>query len=145
MQQEMTWLKRAFICHSYFNTERAYIIIQFDLTCLKWKNESACSISGSLRKSFKISSVYSQCIFTGHHVKKWFSKFDYGDTSLGVEPKPRSSSDLDQDALRELVKCNPLKSTRKLALNLNITSHNLQPLKKDRKNEKAERFGPSHS
>ena len=37
------------------------------------------------------------------------------------EPRPWSSSYLDQDALREMVECNPHKSTWELALDLNIS------------------------
>ena len=38
-----------------------------------------------------------------------------------MNPKPRLSSDLDEDVSRELVKCNPGKSTRELVLELNTS------------------------
>ena len=69
----------------------------------------------------KICSVYGQGVITDRQVRNWFSKFRSGDTSLRDEPRPGRSSDLDQDALRELVECNPRKSTRELALDLNTS------------------------
>ena len=50
----------------------------------------------------------------------WFSKFHSGNMSLRDEPRPGHSSDLDQDALRELVKCNPHKSILELSFDFNI-------------------------
>ena len=47
----------------------------------------------------KFVNVYGQ-------VWNWFSKFCSGDMPLR-ELRPRYSSDLDEDALRELVECNP--------------------------------------
>ena len=58
----------------------------------------------------KICSVYGQGIITDHQDLNWFSKFYSGDTSSRDEPRPGYSYD-DQDAKRELLKCNVCKST----------------------------------
>ena len=50
-----------------------------------------------------------------------FSKFRSDDSSLRDEPSSGPSSDLDQDALRELVECNSHKNTREFALDLNTS------------------------
>ena len=67
----------------------------------------------------KISSVYGQSIITDH--QKWFAKFHSSDTSLTDQPRPGHLSDLDQDALRELVECNLCKITQELAVDLNTS------------------------
>ena len=67
----------------------------------------------------KICSVCTQGVITDHQVRNWFSKFHSGDTALRDKLKPGCSLDLDQEALRDLVECNPLKSTQELVLNLN--------------------------
>ena len=69
----------------------------------------------------KISSVYGKDVIIDCQVRNWFSKIFSGDTSLRDEFRPRRSSDLNQDSLRELVEYNPCKSTRELALNLNAS------------------------
>ena len=50
------------------------------------------------------------------------------------EPRPGCSSNLNQDALKELMECNPRKSTRELALDLNTseatTCHHLKKISK---------------
>ena len=71
--------------------------------------------------AWKITSVYSQSIITDCQVQNWFSKFHFGDISLKEEPRLGHSSDLDQNALRELVECNPHKRTWELALDLNTS------------------------
>ena len=55
----------------------------------------------------KISNIYGQGVITNHQVWNWFSKFCSGNTLLKNEPRSRCSSDLDQEALRELVECDP--------------------------------------
>ena len=59
----------------------------------------------------KINSVYDQDVITDHQVCNWFSKFHSGNKLLRDEPRPGCSSDIDQDALRELLECNQYKST----------------------------------
>ena len=49
--------------------------------------------------------------FTNCQVRNWFLKFHSGDTLLRDEPRPRCSSEFDQDALKDLVECKPFKST----------------------------------
>ena len=67
----------------------------------------------------KICSVYGKRVIIDLQVRNWFSKFRFNDTSLRDEPSPGRSSDLDQNALRELVECN-LQSTQELSLDFNI-------------------------
>ena len=50
----------------------------------------------------KISSVYGHGVIIDHQVWNWFSKFYSSDNLLRDEARPGHSSDLDQDALREL-------------------------------------------
>ena len=69
----------------------------------------------------KICSVYLQGVITDHQVWNWFSKFYSGDKSLRDEPRQECSTDLDQDASRELVECNMHKNTQELALDLNTS------------------------
>ena len=69
----------------------------------------------------KICNVYGQDIITDRQVRNWFAKFRSGDMSLKDERRPGRSSDLDEDALRELLESNPRKSTRELALVLNAS------------------------
>ena len=53
-----------------------------------------------------------------------------------MNPGPGRTLDLDQDALRGLMKCYPRKNTRELAHDINtFQSKNLPPLEKDRKSE----------
>ena len=59
----------------------------------------------------KISSVYGQGVITDGQVQNWFTMFPSGDILLRDEQK--SLSDVDQNALRELMKCNLCKCTRK--------------------------------
>ena len=47
--------------------------------------------------------------------------FHSDDVLLRDKPRPGRSSDLDQDDFGELVECNPSKSTRELALDLNTS------------------------
>ena len=54
----------------------------------------------------QISRVYGQGVITDCRVQNWFSKFCSGETSFRDEPRPGRSSDLDQDALNELVEWN---------------------------------------
>ena len=63
----------------------------------------------------KIFSIHGQGVITDHQVWKWFSEFHSGNISLRVKPKPESSLDVDQDALRELMEC----KYTKLTLDLN--------------------------
>ena len=82
----------------------------------------------------KICNVYGQDVITTRQVRNWFAKFRSGDISLKVEPKPEQSSDIDEDAFKELVESNPRKSTRELALELNTSQSTIcRQLKKDRK------------
>ena len=54
--------------------------------------------------------------------------------TLRIEPKPGYSLDLDQDALRKLVECNPCNSTQELTLDLNTSQSTIcYHLKKIRK------------
>ena len=69
----------------------------------------------------KTCSVYGQVVITDRQVRNWFSKFRFGNTSLKDERRPGCSLDYDQDALRELVKCNLRKTTRVLVLDLNTS------------------------
>ena len=50
-----------------------------------------------------------------------FSKFPSGDTSLRNKRRPGRYSDLDEDALKEMVERSPRKSTRELALDLSTS------------------------
>ena len=58
----------------------------------------------------KISRVHGLSVITDHQVRNWFSKFHSGDTLLRDETRLGCSSNLDQDALRKFVECNPHKS-----------------------------------
>ena len=53
-----------------------------------------------------------QCLWPKCQVQNLFSKFRSGDMSLRDQLRSRRSSDLDQKALKELIECNPLKSTQ---------------------------------
>ena len=68
-----------------------------------------------------ISCVYCQGVITDRQVQNWFSKFCSGDMSLWDEHRPGCSSDRHHNSLRELVECNPHKSTWELALDLNTS------------------------
>ena len=69
-------------------------------------------------------------------VWKWFSMFRFDNTPWRNEPRPRRSSYLELEVLRELMECNTWKSTQEIALNIN-TSRSIicRHLKKNRKNE----------
>ena len=54
--------------------------------------------------------------------QNWFSRFCSNNTSLRDKLRPGYLSKFNQDALRELVRCNPCKSTRELALNLSTST-----------------------
>ena len=69
----------------------------------------------------KLCSIYVQDVITDRQVWNWFSKFRSGDISLRDKPRPGHSSDFHLDILRELVKSNLCKSTRKLALDQNTS------------------------
>ena len=69
----------------------------------------------------EICSVYDQGVMTDRQVWNWFSKFRSGDASLRNEPRLGRSSDLEQDFSRQFVECNPHKSPRELALDVNIS------------------------
>ena len=71
--------------------------------------------------TMNIFSVYSHWVITDRQARIWFSKFHSGDTSLRDDLKSRGSSDLDQDAFRELIEFNQRQSTWKLALDLNTS------------------------
>ena len=55
----------------------------------------------STETSKKICTIYDEDVITDYQVRKWFSKFHSGNTELEDEPKPRLSSDVDEDAVRE--------------------------------------------
>ena len=69
----------------------------------------------------KIPSVYGQGVILDYQVHKCFPKFRSGETSLRNASSAGCSSDLDQNAWRELVECNPCKRTWELALDLNTS------------------------
>ena len=58
----------------------------------------------------KLYRIYGEGVIIDLHGRFWFSKFRSRDTPMRNEPRQGHSSDLDQDALRELVECNPGKS-----------------------------------
>ena len=66
----------------------------------------------------KISCVYGQRVIIDRQLRNWFLKFCSGDTSLRNE----RLSVLDQNTVRELAECNPRKSTRELAFDLNTSA-----------------------
>ena len=51
----------------------------------------------------KICSVYCQIFIIDHPVENWFLKFPFNDMSLRNKLRPRCSSDLNHDTLKELV------------------------------------------
>ena len=51
----------------------------------------------------KICSVSGHSVITECQVQNWFSVFHSSNTSLMIEPRSICSSDLNLDALRELV------------------------------------------
>ena len=61
------------------------------------------------RKAKKICSVYGQGLITDWQVQNWFSKF-----CLSDESRSGCFSDVNQDAFRELMECNPCKNTQEL-------------------------------
>ena len=68
--------------------------------------------------------VYGKSVITDRQVWNWFLKFCSWSTSLCGEPD-------DQDASRELVECNPFKSTWELILDLNTSiCHRLKRIEK---------------
>ena len=82
----------------------------------------------------KIFRVYGKGVITDLKFQSWFSKFHSGNTSLRDEPTPGHSSQPDQDALRELVECNPWKKNLRISTwPQHIPIHNLPLLEKDRK------------
>ena len=64
----------------------------------------------------KISSVYGQSVIPDHQVQNWFLKIHSGDTSLTDESRPGHLSDLNQEALRELLQCNLSKRTWEIVI-----------------------------
>ena len=80
-----------------------------------WEFTNSKNITGAGKK---ICCVCGQVVITEREVWNWFSKFCSGNTSLRDERWSGCSSDLDQDALRELVECNLFKSIWDLALDL---------------------------
>ena len=96
----------------------------------------------AIESAKKICSVYGQSAITDHQVWNWFSKIHSGDMSLSGESRPGCSSDLNQYALREFLKCNPHKSTQELALDLNIFQSTISyHLKKKKKKVKVSKLG----
>ena len=102
----------------------------YDLAPLKWTNSKfICDIwtfknninATETAKKNSNAYVYVLSVITDHKVPNWFSKFPSEDTSLRDEPRLGRSSDLDEDILRELVECNPRKSSRELAFELNTS------------------------
>ena len=67
-----------------------------------------------------ICSVYGQGVITDNQVHNWFSKFHFSNMSLRDKPTPGYITDLDQDALRELVECSSHKSSPEIVL---ISTH----------------------
>ena len=69
-------------------------------------------------------------VITDHQIQNWFSKFHSGDMSLRDEPR----TDLNEDALKKWMECNPHKSTQELPLDLNtsqsIICHYLKKIEK---------------
>ena len=75
-----------------------------------------------------------------------FFKVISGDTLSRDKPRPERSLDFDQDALSELVECNPHKQYSSISNSFqHITIHNLPSLEKDRKSEKTGRLASSYS
>ena len=70
----------------------------------------------------KISNVDGQGVITEWKPVLDLAKFHSGNTLLKTEHRPGYSLNLDQVPLRELVECNPLKSTQKLALYFNTSN-----------------------
>ena len=88
--------------------------------------------------------ICGQVCITEHRVWNWFSKFHSDNTSLRSKLRSRCSSNLNQDALRELVECNLHKNTWELAPDCNISQSTIcHHLKKDRKSEQGGAFGLS--
>ena len=67
----------------------------------------------------EFSNVYGQGILTDHQVWNQFVKSSSIYVSLRDEPWPGQPSDLNQDALRKLMKCNSYKSAQKLTFDHN--------------------------
>ena len=65
--------------------------------------------------AMKICSVYGQSVITNRQVWYWFLKFHSDIMLLRDEPRSGCLWDLDEDALRELVKYNLPKNTQELA------------------------------
>ena len=59
-----------------------------------------------------------QCVVTENQVQKQFLKFSSSNTSLSDEPRPGYSSDIDEDALWELMECSMNKSTCRFDYNI---------------------------
>ena len=70
-----------------------------------WKFKYNKTAAVTVKKNCRI---YDQNIITYCQVRNWFHS---GDTSLKDELRAERSSDLDQDALRELVECSSSQST----------------------------------
>ena len=70
----------------------------------------------------EISSVYGHCVITDRQAQNcfFFSKFPTCDTLLKDGSRPRWSSDVDQNALKEL-EYNPQKSNRELTLDFSTS------------------------
>ena len=84
----------------------------------------------------KICSVHGQGVITYCWVRNQFSKFPSGDTSWKMNPRRERLSDLNQDALKELVECNPQKSSQESVPDFNTSKSTICcHLKKNRKSE----------
>ena len=105
--------------------------IQHITLCEFENNENATEIAK------KICNIDGQGIIIDCQVRNWFSKFYSGKASLTDEPRPGFSSNLNKDALRELMDCNLCKSTQELALDLHTYQiYYLLPVKKIEKMSK---------
>ena len=71
-----------------------------------WEFKNNKNTTETVKKS---CNFYGQGVITDYKVQNWFLKFLSSNKSLRDGHRLECPSDLDQDALRELVECNPYK------------------------------------
>ena len=90
----------------------------------KYKNNG-----NAIETAKKVSSVcvcvcVCVCVWD-HHVRNWFWKFCFGDTSLSDKARVERPSDPDQNAFKGLVEWNPHISPQEFSVGL-ITSQSIK-------------------
>ena len=143
MQSEITWFKKTFMGHSYFNCKRVRVIIRSYQT---WKSIFYHSCCGSLRITKKPQKQFRKCLFFGQSViidlpiRNWLSEFHSDDMPLRYwKCHSGHSSSLDQENIGGMWP--PKKYLKISTWPQLIQIHNCRPLKKITKVRVSEAFG----